>query len=170
MRYGPLLGLLALLLAPATWAAEGPRTVLVKGRKYLFITDGSQPPKLSAYSSKDLKGTPAFVLDGQGLSFQGRKLCGWPGGSFDASKSYNMVLGYEDAERGRYVGCGEGLPFLSTWGDGGTGTAVLYIEVARVHPKSYELSYQGKAYYLPKTAIPPSTQLIDGAKVQSAGD
>jgi hypothetical protein len=62
------------------------------------------------------------------------------------------------------------LPFLSTWGDGGTGTAVLYIEVAIVHPKAYELRYQGKPYYLPKTAIPSTARLINGAEVQSAGD
>lgn len=76
-----------------------------------------------------------------------------------------MVLGYSDIEGNKYEGCGEGGPVLSTWGDGGTGTAVLYVQVKKKLGSVIVTRHQGKDYYFDLRTIPE-----DNRKWMEAGD
>jgi hypothetical protein len=119
----------------------------------MILTDG-WTPLLKFFSNKELKGAPVFQLDKSGLHKGEKILCGWPGGLFNPEKSFNMVLGYSNVESEKYEGCGEGGPVLSTWGDGGTGTAVLYVQVHNKLGSIIVTRHQGKNYYFDLKTIP----------------
>ena len=135
-------------------AKSGPPVSLDSRSPHLMISTEGWIPKLKFFNNSALKGSPVFQLDAEGLRRGEKVLCRWPGGRFDLEKSYNMVLGYYDVDTGEYEGCGEGGPILSTWGDGGTGTAVLYIRISKRNGSIITTTHQGKDYYFDLNTIP----------------
>lgn len=94
-----------------------------------------------------------IVLNGEGLSVDDKLVCRWPDGKFDDAKAPNMILGYSSSAfvsggPTEYRPCPTDVPVRSTWGDGGTGAAALYVEVERVEKDRAEIRFRGKTYHL----------------------
>ena len=153
--YLPIIAILLCLNSLPSFSAEShpPLSLDSKSPHLMIWTDG-WIPEINFYATSTLKGEPSFRLDVEGLHHQKKMLCHWPGGRFDSKKTYNMVLGYGDLEAGKYEGCGEGGPILSTWGDGGTGTAVLYIRVKKKSGSLITADFQTKEYFFDLKTIP----------------
>lgn len=96
---------------------------------------------------------PELYLNGSGLHHGLRLLCPWPKRRFDRSRSANMVLGF-DGERVSSP-CPEGSPFVSGFGDGGRGSAVLCLAVEKRLGGFVETSYRGKKHFLELSKLPP---------------
>jgi hypothetical protein len=114
-------------------------------------------PDLKLYRSRELAGPPAIRLNERGAFVGDQLVCSWPGGRYDTSDSANMVLGYETppvAGNVKYVPCPAGFPIISTWGDGGHGTATLLIEVSSRKGAIIEVRFAGKPYYLDLRSLP----------------
>lgn len=77
-----------------------------------------------------------MVLNRDGLTRNGEKICGWSGGSFFGATEPNRILQ-----------CPNVTPVESGFGDSGVGTAVLCIELARSPARIAEVFYDGKKYY-----------------------
>ncbi|MEW5851234.1 MAG: hypothetical protein AB2A00_20775 [Myxococcota bacterium] len=114
-------------------------------------------PDLRFYGDKSLKGTPVMTLDKKGLSFQGRVLCDWSGGSYNAQKSVNMVLTCNFKNQPGAIACARGLPVKSFWSDDGEGSAVLFLEVKKLEKGMAELEFQQQALFLNVGALDAET-------------
>jgi hypothetical protein len=94
----------------------------------------------------------ALRLDEKGL-FIGAKLeCSWPDGRYQTDKEFNMVLGYSSSnfESGKtvYKPCLPEGPIVSTWGDGGCGTAALFVQVEKLLNDHAEVIFRDKRLIL----------------------
>lgn len=110
-------------------------------------------PHLKFYGSKDFKGKALIELNDQGLFINRTKKCEWPKGQFKKTESYNMVLKpisptTTKANHAEIQDCKDTLPIISTWGGGGTGTAVLYIEIDSIDNDTLLSTSNGKLVYL----------------------
>jgi hypothetical protein len=59
-----------------------------------------------------------------------------------------MVLGFSTPDLIEYKPCPRDLPIKSTWGDGGNGVAMLYVEVDQVKGTDAGATYQGEKLVL----------------------
>ncbi|MBC7385950.1 MAG: hypothetical protein H7301_07295 [Cryobacterium sp.] len=112
------------------------------------------PLPLKFFSNKQFSGAPLLELNSRGLLLRGRELCGWPNKKYDEKYSSNMVLGYSSLAfltggKVAYQPCSIDQPVKSTWGDGGTGPAALYIELEKSSADWVETRVQGVVAFLP---------------------
>lgn len=149
---------------------DKPPVSLESDIPHVMIFAENWVPDIKLYETRELSGPPVFHLSKKGLYRGTHQLCSWPGGDYDTTKAPNMVLGYD--VKGTYTPCSEGSPILSTWGDGGTGTAVIYISVADKKGSTARAVYRGKNYYLDLQSIPQNAWewLKAGDDFKTAGD
>lgn len=91
-------------------------------------------------------------LNHDGLFVGKRIVCSWPGGRYSSKQEPNMVLGYSatpgDSSSSNtntiYKPCPSEVPVKSTWGDGGNGTAALYIEIEKVANDTAIVKYKSE--------------------------
>ena len=117
-----------------------------------------RPPNLRFHPDRERQQRPVVVLDATGLFKEGKLECRWPSGAFDATGPaiLGMVLEPLPAPRSGDVqpqSC-SGLPIVSTWGDLGIGSAVLYIEFVRHDDALIEARCVGKPCFLAISSLP----------------
>lgn len=170
-----IIGIILIFGAAGALALEKPKSPqlsLDSTSPHLEIWVDGWVPEIRLYANKKLEGEPIFHLNARGLFQKNELLCRWPGEEFDSANAANMVLGYRDVGAGIYEGCGKGSPILSTWGDGGTGAAVLYISVVHQDGDLITTSHQGQKFYFDLKAIPKRNRelLKAGKDFKAAGD
>ena len=145
-----------LLLAVLLWsrASVGGQYIPVNERKsHLDFNFEPGLPQLKFFETKDFKGLPLVELNDQGLFIGKTRKCRWPKGDFSTADSYNMVLepiSPSENKFGRIVEkpCTDSGPIRSTWGDGGIGTAVLFVELESLEKDIAKVTYGSKSLYL----------------------
>jgi hypothetical protein len=133
---------LPLLSSVESLAKEG--VVLLNTKKtHLYFSDHGTTPKLEFRALKN--GPVKIRLDEKGAFIGTQLVCSWPKGKYESKDEPNMVLGYSTPT---YTPCPVDLPIKSTWGDGGTGVAALYVEVEKVEAERAEVKFRGETLEL----------------------
>ena len=119
-------------------------------------------PDLPTLEFRDLKKLEIKIrLDHKGLFVGSKLVCSWPGGEYSTKDEENMVLGYitpvsefiKANAKVKYEPCPADVPIKSTWGDGGTGAAALFIEVEKVNDNRADVRYRGEILHLDLSKI-----------------
>jgi hypothetical protein len=165
------------MTVPRMAAAGGDGVLKLETSKtHLQIFADSALPALTFRRKDQPKGKADIELNAEGLFVNGAKVCGWPGGRFDSNQSANMVLGYSSlafrtAGKYEYKACPSDVPVKSTWGDGGTGAAALYVEVEQVSKDQAVMEFRGTPLYLDLKAIKGKYQVLaPGSLSNKPGD
>lgn len=108
------------------------------------------PPNMRFFRDRRLRGEPSLVLNQEGLTINGEKICRWSGGSF-----------FKATEPNRLLQCPNDIPIESGFGDSGVGTAVLCIELTRLPTKIAEVLYNGEKYYFDLETIEKNKWTIE---------
>jgi hypothetical protein len=164
------------LASTSTFAKEGDGLLKLNDKKaHLKLRILSTLP-LRFFLFKNSDKTPVLELNSRGLEQMGQVLCGWPGGKFDPKRDGNMVLGFSSLAflsggKSDYKPCPQDQPVKSTWGDGGTGGAALFVEIEKKSDEWAEVRVFGKSAFLPLKPLGKNYDYLPaGSGLSTVGD
>jgi hypothetical protein len=113
-----------------------------------------QPPNLKFHPDQERTGKAVLALDASGLYREGKRICVWHGGAFEAVDVWDRGLQPASKAAGEKNPHCPGLPIVSTCDDLGLGGAHIYIEFVRHDAVVLEARCAGKPCYLAMAELP----------------
>jgi len=150
--FARLIGMAAFLTVGLAWAVES-FVALDPQQTYIQAHFSKGLPVIDFYEAPDMTGKPVLRLDEKGVFESAKQLCSWPGGRFAIERQADMVLerqpnpGRPPQARAMRDACPSNLPIVSTYGDRGRGTAVLYFRVTKIQDSIAQTMYRDRKLY-----------------------
>lgn len=141
--------------------AQGYFYPLQQGKTYVFFKADGLPLPLQFKNAKTHE--TAMILNEKGLFFDDKEICHWVSDQdpdrYTQEKAFNLTFD-------KY--CPIDSPVIATWGDGGTGAAVVYLRVEKLQGSQLRTSFRNNTleFDLKTVGAPWETITYDGA----AGD